>query len=214
MLHRAARDRLCGIGVPGAPAVLLAVLLMAGGVPSALAGDIVRDDLSFVSEIRIGALYHEDSRLKRLFGDDEPREGSVLDVTAEILFREPQWHFENDLLDILLTPRFRIGGTLNPGGGTSHVSAGLAWDAYLTRTIFAEATFDLAVHDGNVDGDEAEPGERKLGCRALFRQSFAFGKDFGEHWRILAMVEHLDNFGLCDENAGLTNIGAKLGYRF
>ena len=30
----------------------------------------------------------------------------------------------------------------------------------------------------------------------------------------MTTIEHLDNFDLCDQNAGLSNLGVRLGYRF
>src|SRR5205814_2290979 len=100
-------------------------------------------------EIRGGVLYHEDSRLKRLFGiEDKSREHGIVDINGEVLFRRPQWHFDNAILQFFLTPRLHIGTSINTGRGTSQASAGFAWNIYIYQTYFFEATFDLAFHNG------------------------------------------------------------------
>ena len=169
---------------------------------------------SFVSEIRAGVLYHEDSRLRRLlFNQDKPREDGIIDINAEVLFGRPQWHFDNPFVNFALRPRLRAGTSINTGRGTSQASLGLAWDYYITNDIFVEASFDVAVHNGHT-GKIPQLGHRPLGCNPLFRQSFSVGKDITERWRLMFTIEHLDNFEICDQNAGLSNLGVRIGYRF
>jgi hypothetical protein len=40
------------------------------------------------------------------------------------------------------------------------------------------------------------------------------GVRLSTNWSLLATVERLSNVGLCTENKGLTNLGARLGYSF
>ncbi len=167
----------------------------------------------FIDEVRFGFLYHEDSRGSRVFSThDKDREGSIFDATFEILLVKPKWNFTNPLLNFALTPRLRAGTSINFGGGTSHVNGGLAWDVDLFKRLFAEAALGIAAHNGYL-GNNLGNG-RKMGCNPLAYMSGSFGRSFGQHWRIMLMVEHLDNFEACHENGQLTNIGARAGYRF
>ena len=168
-----------------------------------------------ISEIRFGVLYHEDSRLRRVFfNQNKPRERGYADINGEVLFQRPQWHFDNWLMNVLLTPRLHVSTSINTGRGTSQASIGLAWDTYIYKTYFFEATFDLAFHNG-FTGDGIPPDNRRnLGCSPLSRQSFWLGKDIDEHWRVMVGIEHLDNFHLCRADQGLSNLGARIGYRF
>ncbi len=78
--------------------------------------------------------------------------------------------------------------------------------------FYVQASFGGTVHDGPLD----DPGFR-LGCRLLFRESIGVGVSLGEHWNVLAAVDHSSHAGLCGDdtgNAGLTHAGAYLGYRF
>jgi len=156
---------------------------------------------SFVSQLRLGVLAHDP-------GGNE--DGSV-DIMGEIVFAKP-WRHENPLVDMLL-PTFNAGVSANTGGKTSYVFAGLNWHADITDALFIEVDFGGAVHNGKV-GDVVPNGRDALGCRVLFREAASIGYRFAPNWSVLATVEHLSNAGLCDDNRGLTNVGAKLSYHF
>ena len=172
--------------------------------------------MSFVSEVRAGVLYHEDSRLRRAFlGQNKVREDGRVDINGEILFQRPLWHFDNPIAQLILTPRPRIGASINVGNGTSHASAGFAWDFYVYKNIFFEASFGVAIHNGYTGTAQPTPNNlRALGCNPLFYQSFWLGADITERWRFMFGIEHLDNFYLCHQNKGLSNLGVRVGYRF
>jgi hypothetical protein len=169
-----------------------------------------------ISEVRGGLLYHEDSRLRRVFfNQDKYREHGIVDVTGEILFQRLQFDVGNPFLRFLLTPRPRIGASINTGKGTSQASAGFAWEYYVWRNIFMEFTFDVAVHNGYTGTAPLPPNNlRNLGCNPLLRISYWTGIDITRHWRLMAGIEHLDNFGLCKSNQMLSNLGVRAGYRF
>jgi hypothetical protein len=160
-------------------------------------------------------LYHEDGRLKRLLGiEHKAREDGDLDLHGEVLFQRPQWHFDNAILQFLLTPRPHISTSIHAGHGTSQASAGFAWDIYFYQTYFFEATFDLAFHNG-FTGDGLPPDHlRNLGCSPIGRQSFWLGKDIDQHWSVMLGIEHLDNFHTCKADQGLSNLGVRVGYKF
>lgn len=158
-------------------------------------------------EFRGGLFYHEDSRLKRMFGDEQQRDGGVVDLNVEVLL--PQlWRFENGALDFVLAPRPTAGATINLGSGTSHAYAGFTWEARLGQTFF------LNLGLGGSVNNEAHMGERQIGCAGSVWTGASVGANITENWRAMISVEHLDNFDLCDENAGLTNFGFRLGFNY
>ena len=170
---------------------------------------------AFISEIRAGLMYHEDSRLRRIFfNQDKLREDGIIDVNGEVLFARLPWHFDNWFLNFVLTPRPRIGASINTGHGTSQVSAGFAWDIYIWKKVFYEGTLDIAFHNGWTADAWPINNLRALGCSPLFRQSLSLGVEITENWRVMGTFEHLDNFGLCPTNQGLSNLGVRVGYRF
>jgi lipid A 3-O-deacylase len=198
----------------------LAASLVASGSASAQ-NEAIQPPVPFISEVRGGLMYHEDSRLRRVFfNQDKPREHGPVDVNFEVLFARPQWHFDNWLVNFLLTPRPRIGASINTGRGTSQASAGFAWDVYIWRNVFYEASLDIAIHNGWTDdplpaGSIVPPDNlRALGCSPIFRQSLSLGVDITQNWRVMGTFEHLDNFGLCRDNQMLSNLGLRVGYRF
>jgi len=194
---------------------LAAGLLLAATTGLAGAADVLSTGSEpFISELRGGVFYHEDSRLKRLFmNSDEAREGGVVDLNFEVLFARPHWRFGNPIVDFALRPRPHVGATVNLGGGTSDAYFGLVWDLYIFKKIFIEGSLDGAVHNGNT-GMYSPGGRRELGCNPLFRQSISVGADITRNWRVMFTLEHLENFELCHENAGLSNLGIRFGYRF
>ena len=96
---------------------------------------------------------------------------------------------------------------------TFAVIPGFSWTFDITQQFFVEATFGGAVHNGDTDLF-ARPDHNALGCSPLFRESASAGFRITENWSVMGTVEHLSNAGLCDQNRGLTNFGAKIGYRF
>jgi len=117
--------------------------------------------------------------------------------------------FDNRFLDILLRPRPHIGGTASPEG-TDQIFAGLTWNLPVGRIFFVEASFGGTVHNGPITGAEVA-----LGCHALFRESAGVGANIGEHWRVIASVDHSSHNEWCsDDNDGLTHAGLSAGYRF
>lgn len=130
-------------------------------------------------------------------------------ITGQVLFDPFVPHFDNWFLNVLLRPRPHIGGTASPWG-TDQLFAGLTWNVPLWRTFFAEASFGGTIHDGPLSGAQVS-----LGCRVLFRESLGVGANIGEHWLVIAGVDHSSHTELCGQNNdGLTHIGASIGYRF
>ena len=153
-----------------------------------------------LSELRFGAYVHDPL---------SPERGSA-DINGEVLlapwtFNPHGWSF--------LVPRVHIGATGNLGGKTSHVDLGFTWTYDVTQSIFTEATFGGAVHDGST-GSVSVPGHNALGCSPLFRESASLGYRINATWSVMATIEHMSNAGLCAHNRGLTNAGIRVGYSF
>jgi lipid A 3-O-deacylase len=156
---------------------------------------------NFVSEVRLGGFAHD---------PNSPERGSV-DLNGEVLFAKPATS-ENPIVNALI-PRPHVGATVNFAGKTSQAYAGATWDYDITDRIFAEASFGGSVNDGKT-GNIVPPGFNKVGCNALFRESASLGYRVTEHWSVMGTVEHSSNAGLCPQNRGLTNVGARIGYSF
>ena len=161
---------------------------------------------SFVDEVRIGVQYHD----LHIAGT---RDEDGVDINAEILFRRPNFFAQNNYLAFLINPRPHIGGHLNTAGDTSQVYAGLTWDYRLTEKFFVEGSFGGSYHTGettlNIAGQT-----RPLGCRVIFRESISAGYELSQKVRVMITFDHINNFNLCNDNAGLSTIGARLGYKF
>ena len=160
--------------------------------------------VSFVSELRIGGSAQDPW---------SPEKGSA-NVTGEILFQKP--FTTADLFTSYFIPRPHLGGSINFRGDTSFAYAGLTWTVDITPRFFVEASFGGAVHNGNTDSNPAfiPPDRNALGCSPTFRESGSVGFRFTQNWSIMATIEHLSNAGICAQNRGLTNVGARIGYTF
>ena len=159
---------------------------------------------SFLSELRFG------------YSAQDPwgRESSSSSLAGEILFRRPLT--PADLFTSYFVPRPHVGTSANLGGGTSFAYTGLTWTVDLGPRLFIEGSLGAAVHNGYTGRNPfATPLDRSpLGCSPLFREAGAVGVRLSTNWSLLATVERLSNGGLCTENKGLTNLGARLGYSF
>jgi len=180
---------------------IISVLLV---VPSfsALGADVAPavDSNSWISEFRLGMLAHG-------VGSPE-REGA--DLNAEILFIKP---FSASGWAEAFIPRPQLGATINFAGKTSTVYAGGAWRYDLFNTpFFTEISLGASLNNGQLE--ERNNDMNPLGCHLLFRESGSIGYDIDTHWSIMATFEHSSNANLCDHNRGLSNIGARVGYRF
>lgn len=179
-------------------AVLCIALAMILPVPAAMAGSPAPPG-GFIDEFRFGVLAQD-------LEDNDDEDGIA--ISTELLFPHLGAHTD-DPLDIFLSPRPHIGAQINTDDGTSLAYLGLTWDVWLSDIVFLEASFGGAVHDGPTDDSGAS-----FGCVVNFRESASIGIALSQHWRLLAMVSHMSNAGLCDQNSGLTSGGLQLGYRW
>jgi hypothetical protein len=167
-----------------------------------------------IDEIRLGGMKHnlESGRGKGGVGYTFAQEGGF-DVNAEVMFNSPWPKPENPIIDFLLRPRPILGATVSTQGDTSQFYLGAAWTLPVLNIFFVEGTFGGAVHDGPLTSTAPNYVEA-YGCRVNFHESASVGVALGENWRLMGTIEHMSNAGLCNLNPGLTNYGARLGYKF
>ena len=93
---------------------------------------------------------------------------------------------------------------------------GSTWTWPVAGPLFIEAGFGGAVHDGPLRPHYELDGRfvATYGCTLNFHEQLSVGLDLWNRWRLMATTEHMSNAGLCAYNRGLTNVGARLSYRF
>lgn len=153
-----------------------------------------------ISEIRIGALAHDIGP----FSSNE--EDIIVDYNGELLFNSPGF------LDFIWAPRPHVGFTLNTGGDTSQVYAGLTWEFDIWRSWFINFSLGGSLHDG--EKRTTAINRKELGCHLLFRESFEVGYRFESGHSITGFLDHISNANICDANEGLETAGIRYGYRF
>jgi lipid A 3-O-deacylase len=195
--------RSAAVGVTGAVLLVVGCLAAAAAEPS-FSRFAEPQRPSFLSELRFG------------YSAQDPwgRESGSSSLAGEILFRRPLT--PADLFTSYFVPRPHVGTSASLGGGTSFAYTGLTWTVDLGPRLFIEGSLGAAVHNGYTGRNPfATPLDRSpLGCSPLFREAGAVGVRLSTNWSLLATVERLSNGGLCTENKGLTNLGARLGYSF
>jgi lipid A 3-O-deacylase len=180
-------------------AVLAAVILVAAS-PMATAQNQIVDEFKF------GVLAHDVG----LF-DNHIESGA--DINFEMLFTPPAF------LDIIGSPRPHLGGSLNTAGNTNSGYFGLTWGITLIQNlfhsgddVFVNGSLGGALQDGHTDS--APPERKTLGSTALFRESIELGYQLTPNMSISGFLDHMSNANLASHNAGLTDAGARLGFKF
>jgi lipid A 3-O-deacylase len=153
-----------------------------------------------ISELRLGALAHDIGP----FSSNE--EDIIADYNAEILFVSPAF------LEKIWAPRPHLGFSLNTGGDTSQVYAGLTWEYEFWRRWFIDFSLGGSVHDGKLKTNRID--RKELGCRLLFRESFEIGYRLESGHSLSGFLDHISNANICDRNEGLESAGIRYGYRF
>jgi lipid A 3-O-deacylase len=177
-------------------------------------GPAVAQDMStpiwWMDELRGGLYWHsvDHAGPDPLFGVIETGRG--IDLNAELLFTP----FDTGDLRWLGEFRPHVGATINTGGLESMVYAGLSWTWHVFDSpVFIEGTFGGSVN--NWDPANTAPNARNLGCNFLFRESASIGVDVTENANIMLTIEHASHAGLCGpNNMGITNLGARVGFKF
>lgn len=189
--------------------VLAAGVVFAASAPAAFAGQ------GWVDEVKLGVLKHD----IQLFGDSTEQ---GVDINGEVLFRPTDLLTNKDYpswVNFLLNPRLDVGTSVNTSGDTSFLYAGFNWSGDFAHDVFQAQDgiygsfgFGGAVHDGDLQN--APPGEKAFGSRALFHLSAEVGYDFDPQWNLSVYYDHYSNGGLADPNPGINDLGMRVGYHF
>lgn len=187
----------------------LALPLMGGG--AAMAQE-TSTPIWWVDELRGGLFWHSVDNAgggsNPLFGVIDTTRG--VDFNGEVLFNP----FDTGNLSWLGEFRPHVGATISTNGLESMVYAGLSWTWHVFDSpVFIEGTFGGSVN--NWDPNSTNPNARALGCNVLFRESASIGVDITEQANVMLTLEHASHAGLCGpQNQGLTNFGARVGFKF
>ena len=159
-----------------------------------------------VDEFKFGVLAHD-------VGLAGKHVESGADLNFEMLFTPPGF------LRVIGSPRPHLGGSLNTSGATNTGYFGLTWGITLIQDLFGwgksvylNGSIGGALQDGNTNS--APPGRKTLGSTALFRGSLELGCQLTPNMSISAFLDHMSNANLASHNAGITNAGARLGFKF
>ena len=188
-------------------AALISALMLTTTAGVALAADYSGSssdygNMGFLSELRMGVMAHDLTR----------REDGTVDLQGEVLFNTFGTLAEDaSFWQRILTPRPHLGASFNTGSKTSYGYGGVTWLFPVYGPVFIEGSFGGMVHNGKLSN--TDPNEEPLGTRVLFRETGSIGVDF-ERLRVMLTVEHSSNAGLGNWNHGLTNVGARVGYKF
>jgi lipid A 3-O-deacylase len=183
-------------------ALVAAALFSLSPVPAAAQAKLV-------DEVKAGVLAHDVGFLGHHV------EGGA-DINLEMLFTPP------DILRVIGSPRPHIGADINTAGNTSDGYFGLTWGIMLIQSlfgagdgVFVNGSLGGAIHDGSpLTGAQQPPGHKLLGSRILFRESAELGYQFTPTVNVSALLDHISNANLAPRNAGITNAGARLGFKF
>jgi lipid A 3-O-deacylase len=163
-------------------------------------------DKGIIDEIKGGVMAHDIT-----LGGKHVESGA--DINGEILFTSPGF------LDIIGAPRPHLGGWVNSDGNTDAAYFGLTWGLPLIRHIVGGqdgltilGSLGGAVHDGY--NDELHAGRKRLGSTILFRESVELAYQITSVYSVSLMVDHISNANLGTHNAGITNAGARVGFKF
>ncbi len=192
--------------VPPIPSARSAAPVRSAPVQQAQVQPVAQPGDPFISELKLGVLYHD-----LPFLGTHKEKGA--DIDAEVLFASP------DFLKVLLAPRPHLGISANTSGYTSQAYFGASWAWTLVHNVVSQgdglfAGFSLggALNDGKLRSQS--PNRKSLGSHLLFRESLEGGYQFNSPFSLSVYADHISNAGLAKKNQGETNAGMRVGYKF
>lgn len=182
--------------------VMLLILLPSASVEAADQDSVdvfsQRFERAFGNELRLSVLAREPDRVEE-----------SVDIEAEFLLDVGA---EFTILDRPLAFRPLVGVSVNAEGFTNFLFTQVAASYAITDWLFVEGALGATVHDGEISG--ISQTRLNLGCRVLFRETANVGVRVTPNINVIGGVSHASNGGLCDQNAGVTNFGGRVGLRF
>lgn len=182
---------------------MLTFVVLAAGMVAVDAAAQTRSgaDDGLLRELRVGVLAHDVGGLWSGF-----RREDGADFNLEATFKRPSWSFwSGDVVP-------NIGISINDGGDTSKIYAGVLWEVGGRRGVIFNVGVGGAVHNGELE--TRDPNKKELGSHVLFRIPIEIGYAFAHHHRISVLFDHISNAFLADPNEGMDTLGIRYGYRF
>jgi lipid A 3-O-deacylase len=120
----------------------------------------------------------------------------------------------------LLQPGPEIGVQANTSGYTSELYFGLAWTVDLdtggllwpNHAVFFSFSFGPSFNNGHVHSSHYQ--YLSLGSNVLFRESLELGYRITPRWSLSVYFSHSSNAGIAQYNAGLDDLGMRVGFHF
>lgn len=159
-----------------------------------------------LDEIKLGMLAHD-------VGIGGHHKENGYDVNGEILFASPQ------IFKVIWSPRPHLGIDGNTNGKTSFYYGGLTWGGVFYRPgwlpddgFFADLALGGSVNDGKISTTDRH--RKSLGSHELFREGLDIGYRLNALVSVSGFIDHSSNAGLANRNEGITNAGARIGFKF
>jgi len=187
--------------MPRLPMILAAAMLISLGSAARADDAGPGSGGGLVSELKLGALYHDVPGLWSGFSLEKP----TVDGNVEIDFRPIYQGASMSLLPAL-------GATINPDGDTSHVYADIRWKLSPNPMWYVTFGFGAAFHNGFIE--TTDPYRKALGSRLLFHPSLEVGINLDQHDSLSIYFEHMSNADTQTYNEGMDDLGVRYGYHF
>jgi lipid A 3-O-deacylase len=159
-----------------------------------------------LDEMKVGLLAHDIGFLGH-------HKESGLDGNVELLFASP------DFLKYIWSPRPHLGADLNDNGNTSNYYFGLTWGGVFYSPnwsrddgFFAYLGVGGSVNDGRIFTHD--PTRKSLGSHELFHEGLDIGYRLNRVISVSGFIDHISNADLATHNQGITNGGARVGFKF
>ncbi len=171
-----------------------------------------------LTDVHLGILAHD---VGILGGQTE----HGVDLNAEALFQsfvpEPAVSGIPPALRWLLRPAPHIGVDGNTAGGTSQLYFGLTWTANLDtggllwpdHAVFLAIGFGPGFNNGHIHAPDTSD-HLSLGSNVLFHTYLELGYRITPHISLSVYFDHSSNAGLARYNAGLDDLGMRVGWHF
>jgi lipid A 3-O-deacylase len=154
-----------------------------------------------ISELKLGALYHDVPYLWSGFSVERPS----ADANFEVLFTPWGQAFGGYL-------RPALGATINFNGDTSKAYADLRWEIEAPSGVFFALGMGAAFHNGELTAVEED--RKALGSPVLFHPSAELGYRFDGVNSVSIFADHMSNGFSRQYNDGMDTIGVRYGHRF
>jgi lipid A 3-O-deacylase len=181
--------------------VMGAMATLAVAFPLRAMADPPEAPIYAISELKLGALYHDVAGLWSGFSLERP----AADANIELLFT-PWAHTFGGYL------RPAVGATLNFNGDTSKAYADLRWEVEAPSGVFFALGMGAAIHNGELGAVDEE--RKALGSRVLFHPSAELGYRFDGINSVSIFADHMSNGFTRQYNDGMDTIGIRYSHRF